>query len=56
MDKFIRWYHFYFKEILWFTIGWLSLSGLTDLAHGDISSAMLNLFLIVVNWYLYKTR
>jgi len=42
------------KEITWFLIGFLTLSGLQDLGHGDYVGAAINFFLVCINYLVNK--
>jgi len=40
------------KEITWFLIGFLTLSGLQDLGHGDYVGALISFALVYINYKL----
>jgi hypothetical protein len=55
-DKFISWCRYYDPEITWFLVGFLTSSGISDLAKGELGSAGLSFGLALVNYLLYKKR
>jgi len=54
MDKFRRWYIYYYVEINWFIIGWLSMALLEALSRGNITAALIDAILIFLNYSMYK--
>jgi hypothetical protein len=54
MNQFRQWYLANQKEITWFLIGILTLSGLQDLGNGNYVGALVSFGLVWVNYTLNK--
>ena len=54
MNSFRQWYLNNQKEITWFLIGFLTLSGLQDLGSGDYVGALVSFGLAWINYALNK--
>ena len=54
MNKFIQWYWQHYTEITWFVIGWLTMSGLEDLSHGNYTGALWCWALAGLNYFISK--
>jgi hypothetical protein len=50
MDNFRRWYHRNHTEITWFLIGWLTVSALDCLGHGDYLGFFITGGLALINY------
>ena len=55
-DSFRNWYRYNQDAITWFLIGWLSFAGITSLAQGNYVWAVIDFFLVYVNYKLIKIR
>ena len=54
MDKYRRWYMYYYVEINWFILGWLSMALIDALARGNYTGALVSGLLIFANYSVYK--
>ena len=54
MNKIIEWYRANYTEITWFLIGFLVMSGLTDLGQRDYFNAVVSFGLAGLNYFLAK--
>lgn len=52
MNKIKQWYLSNYTEITWFLIGFLTLAGFQDLAHGDYVNALISFGLVALNYAL----
>ena len=52
MNKFRQWYLMNQKEITWFLIGFLTLSGFQDLGQGNYVGAAISFVLVYINYKL----
>lgn len=56
MNKFKTWYVTNQDAITWFLIGWLSMTGLSELAQGDYLWAGISFAIAGVNYMLRQIR
>jgi hypothetical protein len=54
MNSFRQWYLKNQTEITWFLIGFLTLSGLQDLGHGNYVGALVSFGLVWLNYALNR--
>ena len=55
LDNFRRWYLLNYTEITWFLIGFLVMSGLTDLGTGNYTGAVISFAIAYIN-YIFSKR
>ena len=55
LDNFRRWYLLNYTEITWFLIGFLVMSGLTDLGAGNYTGAVISFAIAYIN-YIFSKR
>ena len=55
MNKFVQWYHTNYTQITWFLIGFLVMSGCSDLGDGNYTGAIISFGIAYIN-YLFSKR
>ena len=56
MDKMLEWFRAYNSEITWFIIGWLSFACIDAMVKEQWGQALLDAFLVYLNYRLWKAR
>lgn len=54
LENFRRWYLRNYTEISWFVIGFLISAGITELARGDYTSAIISFGIAYLNYLFAK--
>lgn len=54
IEKFRQWYIYYYVEINWFIMGWLSMAMLEALSRENYTAALIDALIIFANYSVYK--